>query len=550
MKWEKIRVSGLHRVITNGKALFCRILLLLPLMLPVATQAQFTYVTNNGAITITRYNGSGGAVTIPDTINGLPVTSIGYVFSHCTSLTDVTIGTNITSLRDQAFGYCYSLTNVTIPDSVTNIADNAFLQCYSLISVTIPKRVTSIGARAFECCFNLTAITVNTNNPVYSSLAGVLFNKSKNTLIQCPGRMTGAYTIPNSVTSIGDYAFSECIYLTSVTIPDSVTSIGEWAFFNCHNLTNMTIPNSVTNIADDVFGYCFSLTAITVDTNNPVYSSLAGVLFNQGQTTLIKYPAGITGSYTVPNTVTSIGDMAFYACISLTGVTISSNATNIGDRAFLGCTSLTNATIGNSVTSIGNFAFMDCPLTSITIPYSVTSIGGYTFAWCSLTNATIGNSVIGNNEFYYCTSLTSVTIGNSVTNIADDAFAYCTNLTGVYFQGNAPSVGLSVFDGDNNATVYYLPGTTNWSSTFSGRPAVLWNPQAQTSDASFGVRTNCFGFNVTGTINIPIVLEASTSLTSPVWTTMQSCALTNGSIYFGDPGWTNYPTRYYRIRSP
>ena len=129
---------------------------------------------------------------------------------------------------------------------------------------------------------------------------------------------------------------------------------------------------------------------------------------------------------------------------------------------------------------------------SYTIPNSVTSIGDIAFGGCS--------------------SLTSITIGNSVTSIGYYEFTSCTSLTGVYFQGNAPSFGLGVFEGDTNATVYYLPGTTGWGATFAGRPAVLWNPRVRTSDASFGVRTNRFGFTITGTADIPIVVEAATNL--------------------------------------
>ena len=118
---------------------------------------------------------------------------------------------------------------------------------------------------------------------------------------------------------------------------------------------------------------------------------------------------------------------------------------------------------------------------------------------------------------------------------------YCTNLTGVYFKGNAPSVGSACVHDDNNATVYYLPGTTGWGSTFGGRPTVLWNPQVQTSDASFGVRTNQFGFNITGTSNLVIVVEACTNLANPIWSPVGTNTLTGGSSYFSDPQWTNYP---------
>ena len=177
------------------------------LTLPAAVQAQFTYTSNNGAITITGYTGPGGAVTIPGMINGLPVTSIGY----------------------RAFAYCDFLTSIMIPNSVTNIGDLAF------------------GS------YSLNSITVDRLNPVYISVDGVLFDKGQTTLIQYPEGKAGSYAVPNSVTSIGSAAFRDC-GLLSVTIPDSITDIGYGAFMGCTSLTSVTIPNSVTNIGGGVAG--------------------------------------------------------------------------------------------------------------------------------------------------------------------------------------------------------------------------------------------------------------------------------------------------------
>lgn len=214
--------------------------------------------------------------------------------------------------------------------------------------------------------------------------------------------------------------------------------------------------------------------------------------------------------------------------------------------------------IPNSVTSIGSYAFSDCGLQSITIPNSVTNIGNHAFSNCGLHSIRIPDSVINIEDYAFanCYALTSVTIPDSVASIGDDAFYYCQNLTNVYFSGNAPTVDSTVFREDP-ATVYYLPGTRGWP-TFNANSglnsAVLWNPQAQ-NDASFGVRNNQFGFNITGSSNLVIVVESCTNLANPVWSPLSTNTLntfvgTNGTSYFSDPQWTNYPGRYYRLRSP
>jgi len=131
------------------------------------------------------------------------------------------------------------------------------------------------------------------------------------------------------------------------------------------------------------------------------------------------------------------------------------------------------------------------------------------------------------------------------------AFWGCTGLTGVFFRGNAPTtVGFQVFNTAPNVTVYYRPGTRGWFATFAGCLTVLWDPRIAVNDLSFGLRPNGFGFRITGTTNIPIVVEASTDLASAAWVPLQTASLTNGFFDFADPGWTNYAARFYRVRSP
>ena len=258
--------------------------------------------------TVTDCDSSVTKANIPHTIKGVTVTSIGgSAFRYCTSLTSVTIPDSVTSIGGWAFTDCASLTSVTIPDGVTSIGEYTFSWCTSLTSATIPDSVTSIGEFAFHNCKSLTSMT-----------------------------------IPRSVVSIGYDAFGWCESLTSVTILDGVRSIGNSAFTDCKSLTSVTIPNSVTSIGRGAFSSCASLTGIWVAEGNSHYvSDASGVLFNKDKKTLVQCP-GAFAVYTIPGSVTSIGDDAFSGCASLTSVTIPDSVTSIGNYAFSCCGSLTD----------------------------------------------------------------------------------------------------------------------------------------------------------------------------------------------------------------
>ncbi len=295
------------------------------------------------------------SITIPNS-----VTSIQFgAFYGCSGLISITIPNSVTTIYGSAFSYCSGLTSVTIPNSVSYIGGSAFSYCSGLTSVTIPNSVTYIGRYAFSHCSGLTSIDVASGNTHYSSIDGVLYNYAQDTLIQCPGAKTSV-TIPNSVTSIGSWAFSYCSGLTSVTIPNSVTSIERSAFSYCSGLTSVTIPNSVTSIGNGAFYYCSGLTSVTIPNSVSYIEDWA-----------FSYCSGLT-SVTIPNSVTSIVRKTFEGCSGLTSITIPNSVTSIGDNAFNGCSGLTSVLIGNSLTSINERAFYGC--TSLSYLVSLATI--------------------------------------------------------------------------------------------------------------------------------------------------------------------------------
>ncbi|MGN0760369.1 MAG: leucine-rich repeat protein, partial [Christensenellales bacterium] len=475
-------------------------------------------IIDDNNCTITDCVGLSGSIAIPDSYQGIPVTTIGSeAFKYCSSLTSITIPASVTKIEYGAFKGCNQLTDLTIPfigmnDNTdqnehfgyifgtysyqsnesyvpsslkrvtvtvgTRIGYSAFRDCSSLTSITIPDSVTSIGDYAFSYCSSLTSIT-----------------------------------IPDSVTSVGGGAFSGCSSLTSITIPDSVTSVGGGAFSGCSSLTSITIPDSVTSIGYGALSDCSSLRSITlpfigttqgimhhstfygVFGDGRVPSSLTSVNINGGtriSSREFEYNSSLT-SITISDSVTSIGEEAFYNCSGLTSITIPDSVTSIGDNAFYNCNSLTSVSIGNGVSSIGNSAFERCSsLTSITIPDSVTSIGESAFsdtAWydnqpdgmvyagkvaCiykgtmpSDTSIVIKDGTLGiaGSAFRYCSNLTSITIPDSVTSIGDYAFSSCDSLTSITIPNSVTSIGyLAFYNCSNLTSIFVQLGNTKYHS--------------------------------------------------------------------------------------
>ena len=304
-----------------------------------------------------------------------------------------------------------SITNILGGCPVSSIWPWGFMNCTFLTAVSIPSGISYIAPQALTRCPALKTFMVDAGNATYSSLDGVLFNKERTELIKFPGNKTGHYTIP-----------------------EGTTRIGYWAFKACNNISEVSIPSSVTNIGSEAFDECANLTAITAAKGHPLFSSVAGVLFDKTQTRLIAFPGGKAGHYTLPPSVTNIGSVSFAFCKNLTGVTIPDSVTDLDTMAFYSCVKLTGVTIPDHVTSIGRSAFGDCD------------------------------------------NLTCVTVGKGVISIGPSAFSRSLNLRDVFFRGNAPRLGPDVFQYNNRVTVHYQAGTMGWGKEFGGRPTAVWKP--------------------------------------------------------------------------
>ena len=383
---------------------------------------------------------------LTDATIGNSVTSIGNsAFFFCEALRSVTIGNSVTTIGNRAFDSCSSLTSVTIPDSVTSIGAAAFNSCFSLTSITIPDSVTSIGDRAFAYCEALTEIYVGENNACYSSDSqGVLFNKEKTELIQAPGGYQGSCSIPNTVTSIDDYAFQDCDKLTSVTIPDSVTSIGDDAFGSCNSLSEIFFCGDAPSIGFGAFSivtatafYPANNTTWTSDVMQDYWGVITWVPYEpeNDEGIIDKGSCGEDLAWTLDDegtlVISGTGPMTDYASASdapwyshrasILAIELKEGVTTVGDRAFYNCTALTDVSFSSTVSTIGTYAFRGC------------------------------------------TALQAVTIPSTVTEVKGSAFRACTALTTVTFGGNAPAMGNYVFnDGADSLAVHRYEGTTGF----------------------------------------------------------------------------------------
>ena len=410
-----------------------------------------------------------------------------------TSVTYNYVSYSVTSIGDYAFQNCIDLTGIIIPSSVTSIGDSAFDGCTSLTGISIPSSITSIGNQAF----NDTAWYTNQpNGLVYigkviytykgtmpSNTSIILKNDTKGIAYGAFSRCSNLtdISIPASVTTISKSAFNWCDGLKTIIIPSTITTIDDYAFNCCKNLTSISIPTSVTTIGSCAFRVCCSLTSIDVEKNNSNYTSIDGILYNKQQTTLVAYPGAKSGSITIPSSVKTIENNAFFYCNGLTSITLPSSVNTIGDYAFSECSSLSSIMIPLSVTSIGIYAFSYCSALSSIYEFSQTPLE------------------IKSSVFYYVNP-------NCILNVPTGSKS---KYKSAYYWNNFIQI-----DEFNPTKVFYLNGI-NYSIT---------------SDTNLAVRS---GGNYTGNIVIPSNVNYSGttySVTSIFANSFQSCALTNVTI--------------------
>ena len=402
------------------------------------------------------------SITIPASVTSINA----YAFENCTSLTSIEIPASVTDIGNDAFTGCSSLEAIKLSPSMTHLY-NIFSGCSSLKTIELPSSLISYDPFAFESCNNLVAINISEDNPYYSSFDGVLYDKAQTNMKVIPQGLTeitippsvgtiypiydspnlqsihvsennpyfssidgvvynkdqtqlirrmpknqpiDRYAIPSSVTTIASSAFRDCTGLTSIEIPTSVTCI-DGAFYGCTGLTSIEIPTSVTCI-DGAFYGCTGLTSIEIPSS---VTSIDGAF------------SGCTGltSIEIPTSETSI-DGAFSGCTGLTSIEIPSSITSIGDWTFSRCTGLTSIEIPSTVTAIGDYAFNECTsLASVTFeaPSSLETIGAQAFYDCNLTTMAIPPSVkeIGSQAFDLRSghSLDTIVIPHSVETMAD-----------------------------------------------------------------------------------------------------------------------------------
>ena len=448
----------------------------------IVNKDGFLFYTYNNVNYLLGYTGIETKLTLPQNYNGQNYEIYKYAFDDCAGFTSVSIPNSVISIGRCAFRFCSGLTSVKIPDSVTSIDNHAFYGCSGLTSVVIPDSITSIGSAAFERCHGLEKVFFTGDIVSWLTINGLknlMYYGLMNRKLYFNNKLVTNLVIPDSITTINEYAFYNCKELTSVVISKNISSIGNGAFYGCSQLENIYIT--------DTASWC----SINGLSNLMSYGSNNKKLYIHDE---------VATNLVIPDSITTINEYAFYNCKELTSVVISENISSIGSWAFYGCSRVTSIIIPDSVTEIGRSAFEDCSgLTSVTIPDSVTEIGRSTFEDCSgLTSVIIGNSVtsIGEYAFQNCNKLTSISIGCNVNSIGRNAFSDCKKIIeiinnskldikkGSWDYGNIGCYALNIKKGGSNNVnildgyLFYTFEDVNYLFGYIGTETELTLPQS------------------------------------------------------------------------
>ena len=394
--------------------ILCLVLILIRIPVLASDNPDFTYEINDaGGITVTGYSGKAARVSVPGSIDGLPVTKIGR----------------------GAFADNRRIKSIDIPEGVREISAFAFDHCDNLKSASIPSTADCIENCCFCVCMKLASIQVDPRNPVYAHIDGVLFDKAGKSLHTYPPGRAGrryevpegiiriapgafffndtltAVVIPDSVTEIGEKAFQCCWQLKTMDLPGSIRTIGAYAFDGCDSLEILNIPTDTEHIGNGAFRGCKKLISIAAAADSNYYCSVDGVLFDKARKTLVAYPNGKTESkYVIPEGTEIIRGDAFGNCSKLKTVIMPEGVAEIGASAFMNCSQLAAVSLPDGLQAIDDEAFANCRyLRDINVPASTARIGSRAFSGCG--------------------SLRSLALSDRVTEIGDDAFLACTHLT-------------------------------------------------------------------------------------------------------------------------
>ncbi|MDE6697423.1 MAG: leucine-rich repeat domain-containing protein, partial [Muribaculaceae bacterium] len=484
-------------------------------------------------------------LTTPSTPVSYEVIGIAEgAFAECRWIKSVTLDSNIEDFQigDNAFSGCRGLTSVEIPGSITSIGSNAFTFCVGLVSVSIPSSVSYIGADAFLGCEGLkkaefASVESFCNIEFGSGFSNPMLYTHR---LIIDGEELKDFVIPDFITSISSYAFSGCRDLTSVKIPDSVAKVGDGAFYGCSGLTSIEIPISVTEIGyaafygcsrltsliipkyvnkigDNAFYECYGLKKVAYPNTLTDLSLFWGIgiayspnddiiennwIFGPDKSSIVFVPLDLTGEYTIPSSVMSIGDAAFYGCKNLTSVIIPSSVTSIGSDAFYNCEGLKKVEFA-SVESLCNISFESCTSNPLYYAHSL-FIGGE-----EIVDLFIPDSIkyIRNYAFSGCSGLSSVKIPVSVTEIGIEAFRDCSGLSSVFIPNYVNQIGVSAFYGCTGLIKCAYPTTLD--DPFRSGLIYGYNPKKITIDDLNNMITNdgkeltFVGYNRDGKYEVP-----------------------------------------------